>query len=176
MMIISTKDSFIFSVLYDRYATVVYNKCFAFVDSQGVAEDLTHDIFINIFLKLKSFKGSSKFSTWLYAVVYNYCINFIKKDNKERKSILPIKELDDIDTLDTNIDDIADEEIFALSYEKLQHALLLIDFEDRMVLLMKYQDDSTIKEIAFALNLGESAIKMRLLRAKKRVIEICNKL
>lgn len=176
VMIINTKDSFLFSVLYDRYARVVYNKCFAFVMSQKISEDLTHDIFINVFLKLKSFKGNSKFSTWLYAVVYNHCINFLKKNSKKRESIVQLDSISNIENLKDDDNEVTDEEIFAISYEKLQKALLLIDYEDRVILLMKYQDDTSIKEIAVALNIGESAVKMRLLRAKKKVIEICNKL
>ena len=73
-------------------------------------------------------------------------------------------------------EEVTDEEIFSLTVEKLQEALGLIDPEDKIVLLMKYQDDKSIKEIAQLLELGESAVKMRLHRAKKKIVELYNSL
>ncbi|MGL5274090.1 RNA polymerase sigma factor [Myroides sp.] len=73
-------------------------------------------------------------------------------------------------------DEISDEEIFSLSVDKLQESLVKLDPEDKIVLLMKYQDDKSIKEIATLLDLGESAVKMRLHRAKKKIVEIYNSL
>ncbi len=63
--IIKTKNDFLFGELYDRYSPLVYNKCYGFTKTKTEAQDLTQDVFSKIFLNLSSFKGSSKFSTWL---------------------------------------------------------------------------------------------------------------
>src|SRR5690606_5291019 len=70
------------------------------------------------------------------------------------------------------IDDVDDQDLFEINYERLQEILQKISDKDRIILLMKYQDDLTIKEISGLLGLKESTIKMRLLRAKKRVLEL----
>ena len=77
--IIAKNDTHLFAILYDRYAEKVYGKCLSFSKSAEEAQDLTHDIFIKLFLKLRTFKGESKFSTWLYSFTYNFCLNYIQK-------------------------------------------------------------------------------------------------
>ena len=72
--IIKTKDSALFAELYDRYAPKVYNKCMGFAKSKVEAEDLTHDIFIKVYVKLNSFKGNAKFSTWLCELCTKRCL------------------------------------------------------------------------------------------------------
>ncbi|WP_418644311.1 RNA polymerase sigma factor [Tenacibaculum insulae] len=62
--IVEKNDTHLFAVLYDRYAGIVYNKCYGFSKNKEEAQDLTHDVFIRLFVKLRTFKGKSKFSTW----------------------------------------------------------------------------------------------------------------
>jgi len=58
----------------------------------------------------------------------------------------------------------------------LQKVLSIIDPNEKMILLMKYQDDLSIKEISAALEIGQSAVKMRVKRAKEKVMEMYTKL
>ena len=51
--IVQSNDTHLFAVLYDRYASLVYNKCYGFANSKEEAQDLTHDVFIRLFVKLK---------------------------------------------------------------------------------------------------------------------------
>lgn len=164
----------LFGILYDRYAPKVYSKCLGFAESSDAAEDLTQDIFVKLYLNLKKFRGESKFSTWIYAFSYNHCVNYSKqilRKNRKHETIDP-----DIGILDSTKEEISDQEIFALQVDKLQQALSQIETEQRILLLMKYQDDKSVKEIAELLELGESAVKMRLHRAKKKIVEIYNSL
>ena len=88
--IIKTNDTMLFEVLYDRYATMVYNKCYGFANGVDEAKDLTQDVFLRVFIKLASFKGKSKFSTWLYAFTYNHCVNYVNRNTAKKfeKSVL----------------------------------------------------------------------------------------
>ncbi len=171
--IIKTNDSALFAVLYDRYAPVVFNKCLGFSKNKAEAEDLTHDIFIKLYIKLKSFKGNSKFSTWLYSFTYNFCVNYVQRDayrNKEQVNEEAVEKRSAV------VDEVSDEDFFQLKAKKLGKVLSLIDPNDKMVLLMKYQDDFSIKDISQSLGLGESAVKMRIKRAKERVMELYKKI
>ncbi|MCQ0110033.1 RNA polymerase sigma factor [Zhouia sp. CL16] len=168
--IVKTNNTHLFAVLYDRYADVVYNKCLSFSKSTEEAQDLTHDVFVHLFVKLRTFKGKSKFSTWLYSFTYNFCVNYVQRELKKRKEKFISSE--EMGYFSGESVEISDEDIFDLKSDKLEKALKLIDPDAKMILLMKYQDDFSIKEIKESLDIGESAVKMRLSRAKSRLIEI----
>ncbi|NND16778.1 MAG: RNA polymerase sigma factor [Eudoraea sp.] len=168
-----TKDNntILFGVLYDRYVQMVYNKCYGFARSEDEAEDLTQDVFLLLFVKLKSFQGRSKFSSWLYSFTYNFCVNYVNR-NKERKMS---DQSSPIEKTEHKInEEISDGELFEMRSEKLKRALDMIDPEDKKILLLKYQDDVSIKELQDLLEIGESAVKMRLKRAKTRIVETYN--
>ena len=78
--IVKTKNSILFGEIYDRFSEKVYNKCLSFVKREEEAQDLTQDVFLKLYIKLGSFEGKSKFSTWLYAFSYNYCVNYVTRD------------------------------------------------------------------------------------------------
>lgn len=168
-----TKSSELFSVIYDRYAHLVYNKCLSFVKNKEEAQDLTHDIFVKLFIKIKSFSHKSKFSTWLYSFTYNHCVNYVQRDlNKRRNKFVYTDSENDQDYLNTVQNNISDEIIYSMDSEKLNKALELINPNDKIILFMKYQDEMTIEDIQEVLDLGKSAVKMRLSRAKSKLVKI----
>ncbi|WP_431157558.1 RNA polymerase sigma factor [Winogradskyella poriferorum] len=165
--IVKTNDTLLFEVLYDRYATMVYNKCYGFANGVDEAKDLTQDVFLRVFVKLGSFKGRSKFSTWLYAFTYNHCVNYVTRNTAkkiEKKSVSS----DSIENIGEDID--STREFQSMRVEKLKKVMDLISPDEKMILLLKYQDNLTIKELSDALDIGESAVKMRLKRAKEKLV------
>lgn len=171
--IVANNDPLLFGKLYDRYAKMVYNKCFGFATSESEAEDLTQDVFLQLFIKLRTFKGRSKFSTWLYSFTYNFCVNYVNR-NKQRKMSDQSVQVDETEYKLT--EEIPDESLFEMKADKLKKSLALLSAEDKSILLLKYQDGASIKELVTLLELGESAVKMRVKRAKERLLEIYNTL
>jgi len=153
-----------FELLYHRYHPVVTDKCYSFVKDRQVAEELAEDIFSKVFEKLPSFKSLSSFSSWLYSVTYNHCIDFLREKRKlhypnwNSENALP----EIIDETDEISEDI--------NYENLEVILELIHPEEKALLLMKYKDDLSMKDIGKALRISEDAAKMRLKRARARVL------
>ena len=168
--IVSSNDTLLFEILYDRYARVVYNKCRGFSKDEDEAEDLTQDVFLKLFVKLNTFKGRSKFSTWLYAFTYNHCVNYVNRNTAKK---IEKKSVDATNIQDTGytIED-SDADINKLKVSKLKEALELITPEEKMILLLKYQDGLSIKELTGILSVGESAVKMRIKRAKEKLINV----
>lgn len=167
-----SNDTILFGVLYDRYEKIVFNKCYGFVHSIDEAKDLSQDVFLHIFIKLSSFKGTSKFSTWLYSVTYNFCVNYVNRD-KERKMSKISNQVEEEINLAIEVSEYS---LFQMQEDRLEKALNLIPPEDKMILQMKYQDDISVKEIQEVLDISESAVKMRLSRAKSRIAEEYNNL
>lgn len=169
--VVANNNTLFFGVLYDRYSKMVYNKCYGFARSKDEAEDLTQDVFLMLFVKLASFKGKSKFSTWLYSFTYNFCVNYVNRNKQRKMSDNSIS----MEKAEYNLtEDIPDDSIYELKANKLSKAMELISVEDKSILLLKYQDSSSIKELSEVLEIGESAVKMRLKRAKAKLLEIYN--
>nr|WP_321224442.1 RNA polymerase sigma factor [uncultured Psychroserpens sp.] len=167
--IVKTNDTMLFEVLYDRFATLVYNKCYGFAKDGDEAKDLTQDVFLKLFVKLASFKGKSKFSTWLYAFTYNHCVNYVTRSTAkkfEKQSV----DYADIENISEEEDDSSD--FNDMRVDKLKIALEQVSPNDKMILLLKYQDNLSIKEIESVLGVGESAVKMRIKRAKAKLLTV----
>ena len=169
--IVQSNDTHLFAVLYDRYSRVVYNKCLGFSNSTEEAQDLAHDIFIKLFVKLRTFKEKSKFSTWLYSFVYNFCVNYVNRD-KHRKN----RRVNNNNIKAESNEEVNESALYKLRSDKLAKALNLIDPSDKMILLLKYQDDLSIADLQEVLQVGVSAVKMRLKRAREKVVHVYNTL
>lgn len=168
--IVKNNDTLLFEILYDRYARLVFNKCYGFAKDEDEAKDLTQDVFLKLFVKLASFKGNSKFSTWLYAFTYNHCVNYVTRNTAKKfeKQTADYAEIE-------NLSDVEDDSSFLeMKVEKLQAALDLISPDEKMILLLKYQDFLSIKDIGSVLEISESAVKMRIKRAKDKLVAVYN--
>lgn len=167
---IQKRDEKAFGVLYSRYKIQVFSKCISFTKSKEEAEDLCHDIFIKILLKLSTYKEKASFSSWVYAITYNSCVDFVQKKYKTNETTLELDEIDEtrIKVFHSDIEEV----LLQLKVEHLKEVLDHLKPEDKMILLLKYQDDLSIMELQEVFDKGESAIKMKLLRAKERAVEI----
>ncbi|WP_128547921.1 RNA polymerase sigma factor [Larkinella soli] len=158
---ITTQSNYYFEHLYSRYSDKVYRKCLTFTKDPLKAQDFTHDIFLRIIMRLGSFKEQSRFSAWLFSITYNYCTDQLRTTRK--KGEVPVES--DMDWAD----ECNEGDLEALEADRLQSALGYLTIEEQSLLLMKYQDDVSIREIADIHNLTESAVKMRLKRAKEKL-------
>ena len=161
-----------FTVLNERYEEHILSKCYGYVKDRDVSEDLCQEILLKIFFKIKDFKGTARFKTWLFAIIHNTCIDYLRKHKKNVPQIITSKMIDELPDLLIADDDIPVE----LSEQILAQLLEDISSEDKLLLLMKYKEKYSIQEIQQALNLSESAVKMRLKRAKERVNKLYDKL
>ena len=78
---LETQASRCFSLLYSRYAPKIFSKCITMLRDEALAQDATQEIFMKIFLNLAKFGEKAKFSTWVYSITYNYCIDYIRRKN-----------------------------------------------------------------------------------------------
>ncbi len=156
-------------ILYDRYFNKVYYKCLSITQDKTTSQDLSHDIMVKVFLNLHKFKGASDFSFWVYSITYNHCMDFLKK-----KKRLRFDELDATAYAHVSTDEIELENkiLKELQLEQLEILFEELKADDKMILLMRYQDGMSVKQIATTLGVGESAVKMRLKRSRDRLAEL----
>jgi RNA polymerase sigma-70 factor (ECF subfamily) len=167
-IIVSLKSEFdpkLFSEFIERHRSTIIKKCQGYVKTREEAEDLSQDILIKLYLQLHTFKKDSKFTTWLHSIIHNQCIDYIRRNRKNLHEQITDKLSDEVSEL---ID--FDEELPQdLTEEILNELLDQISPEGKLILLLKYKEKKSLREIQTALNISESAVKMRLKRAKEKI-------
>ena len=162
--IVAENKSNLYEILFGRYYQRVLEKCNSLVKNRDLAAELTQDILTKTYEKLGSFKGNSSFGSWLYSITYNHCIDYLRVKKK-----LHYPDWNHQQELPEIIDE-TNEDLIDMHYEKLLRVLDLLHTEEKALLLMKYQDDLSLKQISEALRLSEGAVKMRIKRAKARLL------
>jgi len=148
---LETQNVNYFNILYDRYSRKVFGKCYSLLKSEAKAEDASQEIFVKVLLNLSKFSGKSKFSTWLYSITYNFCIDVIRKSKKDVGVLV-----EDIGRYGEDVvDEIEDSEIMETNVLRLKEVLNIIPSGDKAILLMKYQDEFSIKEICSIIEKSE---------------------
>lgn len=160
---LSTQQSRYFDSLYNRYSKKIFGKCISILKDEELAQDAMQDVFMKILLNLSKFSEKSRFSTWVYSITYNYCIDLIRKKKKLRTVII-----DDGEKIEDVIEEVEDAFLLETKVNRLKVVLEKIPQGDKMILLMKYQDSMSIKEIGGILDKSESAVKMKIKRAKHK--------
>ncbi|MVM28827.1 sigma-70 family RNA polymerase sigma factor [Spirosoma sp. HMF4905] len=155
-----------FEMLYKRYVGKVYRRCLSMTRNHELAQDFTHDIFLKVFAKIDAFQERSSFSTWLYAISYNYCSDQLRLAKR-----LPVDSLDNLlkqEVPDTGAIQRQDEMI-----QLIRQAQERLSVKDQALLQLKYEDGLTVEEIAGLYNIKGCAVKMRLKRSRERVYQWC---
>ena len=168
-IILTDHNHDLFRILYDRYYRKVLDKCYSFFKSKELAEDSLQNIFEKTFEKLESFKGNSSFSSWLYSITYNYCIDYLRINAK-----LHYPDWNSQNDIPEIIDE-TEEDVSEINYQRLLNVLDMIHPEEKALVLMKYNDNLSINQIGEALRISESAAKMRIKRARARVVFLYKK-
>ncbi|GAB3900570.1 RNA polymerase sigma factor [Spirosoma agri] len=154
-----------FDVLYAKYFYKVYRKCLSMTDDTEIAKDLTQDIFIKVLNKIETFQNRSTFSTWLYAVTYNYCLDHIRSSKRtESLSTVTLKETSEPDS----------SEISNRQKQVLHFFMNELQDIDVAMLQLKYEQGLTIKHISEQYDLSESSVKMRLKRSRDKLRILCS--
>lgn len=125
------------------------------------------EIFLKLFLNLSKFGERAKFSTWVYSITYNYCIDIIRK-KKKQSAIFS----DEMEKAADVVEEVPDYALLEMEVGRLKFVLNELPVGDKAVLLMKYQDDLQIRDIAETLDKSESAVKMKIKRAKEKALKI----
>lgn len=165
-------DANAFTVLVDRYKDLVFTIALRMMKHREEAEEVAQDTFIKVYKSLNKFKGDSKFSTWIYRVAYNTCLDRLKK-NKRQQYTVEINEYTEhqIKTLDTALDKIEAKE----REQAIQDCLVLLPSEDSFLLTLYYFEELSLEEIGKIVDLKPNNVKVKLFRSRKKLATILRK-
>jgi RNA polymerase sigma factor (sigma-70 family) len=133
-----------FAVLVDRYKDMIFTLAIKMIKNREEAEEVAQDTFIKIYSSLNKFKGDSKFSTWIYKIAYNTCLDRLKKNKKEDLNI-SIDEFSAhlIKTMDNALSALEDKE----RKQTIQNCLNLLPSDENFLLTLFYFEDQSLEEI-----------------------------
>lgn len=158
-----TGDVNAFEVLVDKYHKAIFNVAFRIVRGYEDAQDITQIVFVKAFENLSNYKPEFKFFSWIYKMVTNESINFIKRKN--RFDALE----DDIVSREVNQEQRFHE---AEIGEQIQDALMELQFDHRVIIILKHFEDCSYSDIGYILNLPEKTVKSRLFTARQNLRNI----
>ncbi len=161
-----------YACIIDKYKDMIFTLAFRITGNREDAEEVSQDAFLKAFNGLAEFRGTSKFSTWLYKIAYNQSISHIRKKKPDIRSY---------DSLESRADewqgetDMNLEQLDNIPVVYVRQAFEKLEETDRVILTLFYQDDVNVKEIASITGLGVSNVKVKLFRGRKKLVDILEK-
>ena len=164
--LIKNGDTNAFAILVDRYKDFVFTLSLKMLQNREEAEESAQDTFIKVYKSLDSFKGDSKFSTWIYKITYNNCLDRLKKQKRNRT----IVELNDI--TEKEVDGLMNvlETLEKDEGKKMIHDCVgMLPSEERFLITLYYFNENSLKEISQIMNINENNLKIKLFRTRKKL-------
>lgn len=161
-----------YELLVKEYEKNVYNLALRMVGNSEDAADMSQEAFIKAYNSLTSFRGDSKFSVWLYRIVSNVCLDYLRSRGR-RQTVSLSAENDDGEDVEI---DIADETQSPerlldrrLTRDAVRRGLAALPPEHRQILLLREIQGLSYDEIADALGIKAGTVKSRIFRARKKL-------
>ena len=165
-------DANAFETLVLEYEKNVYNIALRMTGNSEDAADMTQEAFIKAYNSLQSFRGDSKFSVWLYRIVSNVCLDFLRSKNRRPTVSLSVEDDDGEDTQLDVADESQSPELlldWKLTRDSVRRGLASLPPDYRQILLLREIQGLSYDEIAQALSLEVGTVKSRRFRARKRL-------
>jgi RNA polymerase sigma-70 factor (ECF subfamily) len=155
--------------LIERYKHMVFTLAVKMMRNREEAEELAQDTFLKAYRGLKSYQGGAKFSTWLYKITYNTCLDQLKK-NKRNPEATTLNDrvlekqwvsggiLENLDCADRKY--------------RIGVAINKLSEEDAAIITMYYFDEMTLGEISEVVDLSTDVVKVRLFRSRKQLASL----
>ena len=177
-LILESGDRSAYSQLMDTYFDKVYARMLKMTGMPGDAEDLTMEAFNKAFSKLDQYTSDFAFSTWLYRIAKNNCIDYLRRSKKDSDSMVNEHDAEQGITAHELANQLPSPEQLLINQ---QETLLLRDIVDTLhpkykdIIKLHYFSELSCEEIAGKLNLPEGTVKVRLFRARELLYNIMSK-
>jgi RNA polymerase sigma-70 factor (ECF subfamily) len=168
-------ESAAFGPLVQKYQQRVFSLVYHLVRRRDEVEDLAQEIFIKAFRGIRSYNFQSSFATWLSRIAQNHCYDFLRHERASRVSFYWQMGENSQQELETNAEKqterLLDQEEQIVLKDLVSKLLERAPENDRKILLLKELQDYSVEEIAEILDLKPTTVKVRLHRARKRMLE-----
>jgi RNA polymerase sigma factor (sigma-70 family) len=162
-------DTRIFSELVKRYQNFVFTITLRYTPNREDAEEIAQDAFVKAFKSLSSFRGESKFSTWLYTITTTSCLSFLRKKKLNIHSLDNEKVFAVVENQDSGFN--ANQMEIKSRLSMVNEAIALLSADDASILTLFYKGEQSLEEISQVMGIEANAVKVRLHRARGRLKE-----
>jgi RNA polymerase sigma-70 factor (ECF subfamily) len=161
-----------FGFIVDRHKNKAFNLAFRICGNREEAEEIAQDSFLKAYRSLTGFKMKSSFSTWFYRIVYNTAISNVRL---KKKGILSLEDFpaDATDFIGGNTSEEEAESEYRSSL--INFALQKISEEERGLVSLFYYEEMNTDEISEVTGISKSNIKVKLFRARQKMLEVIEK-
>lgn len=160
-------DTRIFSELVKRYQNFVFTITLRYTPNREDAEEIAQDAFIKAFKSLSSFRGDSKFSTWLFTITTTSCLSFLRKKKLDIRSLDNEKVMEVVENQDSGFS--ANQLETKSRQSMVNEAIALLSPDDANILTLFYKGEQSLEEISVVMGIEANAVKVRLHRARARL-------
>jgi RNA polymerase sigma-70 factor (ECF subfamily) len=160
----------LFSILIGRYEEKIKRYARKFLSDGEDINDVVQDIFIKVFVNIKSFDLKRKFSTWLYRIAHNELVNHLKK---RKKMPLPLIDMDILFPYYISKNEAGEEMDRRDFSKKIESCVNELDWKYREPIFLYYMEDLSYKEISEILQVPVSTVGVRMKRAKETLKSSC---
>lgn len=174
-------DETAFSEIMRRFTPRVFRFAARFFHRHSLVEEAAQEVFLKIFTQINSFDGRGSLEGWITRITINTCINLLR--NAKRQPELTISDLTDDETtwLEDKIFNASatqhnDAEEKFIAADLVNRVMETLPPEDKLVLMMIDGEGASIKEVAALTGWGESKVKVKAFRARRRMREAVQKL
>jgi len=158
-------ETALFEVLMRKYNERLYRISLSIVNDGDAAEDIMQTAYINAYRQLVNFEGRSSFGTWLTRILINESLLYKKREQRTQQLVMETTFTDEHD--ETPLSGLLNKELKDI----LEKAVARLPEKYRVVFVMREVQGMSTDETMEALDLGESNVKMRLIRAKEMLRE-----
>src|ERR1051326_2957422 len=158
-----------YALLVERYKSYVFTLTLRFTKNREDAEEVSQDIFVKAYRALADFKGTAKFSTWLYTIVNTTCITFLRKKRLDVRSLDDERTFEVADSLDSGFRANLVEQ--KSRQTMVNQAITMLNPDDAEIITLFYKNEQTLEEIGQILGIEVNTAKVRLHRARTRLKE-----
>jgi RNA polymerase sigma-70 factor (ECF subfamily) len=170
-------DEYAFEFLVRRHEIPILNLIYRFIGDRTQANDLTQEVFIRVWRAAKTYRAEAKFTTWIYRITANLCLNELKSSRRKEWLLIPPNRRNENETDEDFPDDSPSVEDLLLAEERSRQislALQSLPENQRMALILKRYENLSYHEIAKIMECSVSAVESLLVRAKRNLQEKLN--
>jgi RNA polymerase sigma-70 factor (family 1) len=176
LQLIRQKDQEAFRKFFDLYRSRVYNTCLSYLQNAEDAEEITQDVFIEIYNSASSFQGKSSVNTWVYRIAINKCLDKLRfKQRKKRFAFMSSLFHEDTGALKHDNPDFVHPGVALENKESaalILHAIRQLPENQQTVFILRQVEGLSQKEISAIMNTSEKAVESLQQRAKVKLREL----
>ena len=158
-----------FEMVYQSASGFVYNVAYRVVGNKEDAQEVTQEVFLTVYNKLKDFRFESSFKTWVYRITVNHAINMAKKVSKTRDKTTLYDEQMDLPISAVDVEVAIEKE----HNDKVINDLLNeLNPDQRSCVILRNIEGLSYEEIAESLNININTVRSRLKRAREKLLSL----